>query len=58
MPLDESQIQKHLNYLNKRAQDEDGENYVPVQLYQVVNSQQEADEHNAKMQKIFDRNNQ
>lgn len=56
MPLDESEIQKHLNYLNKRAKDEDGENFVPVQLYQVVNSQEEADEHNARMQKIMDKN--
>lgn len=56
MPLDESEIQKHLNYLNKRAKDEDGENFVPVQLYQVVNSQEEADEHNARMQKIMEKN--
>lgn len=49
MPFKESEIQKHLNYLDEKSHD-DGE-HVHCQLFQVVTSQEEADEHNELMRK-------
>jgi hypothetical protein len=30
MPLDENQILKHIEYLDNRARNEDGENFTPT----------------------------
>jgi hypothetical protein len=49
MPFKESEIQKHLNYLDDKS-NEDGE-HVHCQLFQVVTSQAEADEHNDMVRK-------
>lgn len=57
MPLDENQILKHIEYLDNRARNEDGENFTPTQLYQVVSSQKEADDYNAKMKKYQEAKN-
>jgi len=46
VPYDEFEIKRHMDYLNMVAQQEEGENYEPVQLYQIVSSSEEAERHN------------
>ena len=48
MPLKESEIKKHLAYLNKKAKEEDDGEY-PVSLYQVVDTKKEAKKHNKEV---------
>ena len=41
MPLKECEIKKHLDYLNKKAKEEEDEDY-PFKFYQVVDTLKEA----------------
>ena len=49
MEYDEFEIKKHLDYLNLHSQIEDGDAYEQIMLYEVVDSAEEAEEHNKKM---------
>lgn len=46
VPFSEREIARQIEYLDQRAKEEDGDQYTPTQLYQVVSNQQEADDYN------------